>query len=256
MHGEQHTLKRGAASYRTAGEAVKCYNRINKVIGVSNTVKEDFCNIFNSVNTQTEVLYNTNESEKIIDLSNDKSGTEVFSKDEINLISVGTIKPVKGFDRLIRVHARLRREGYPVHTYILGKGYLQQELEKIIQDEGVEDSITFLGYTTNPYKYVRNSTLFICSSLREGFSTAATEALIVGTPVCTVEVSGMKEMLGEDNEYGVVTENSEEALYQGIKSLLDNPDRLEYYKRQALIRGGEFSTEKTVQTVENMLINL
>ena len=47
------------------------------------------------------------------------------------------------------------------------------------------------------------------------FSTAATEALIVGTPVCTVEVSGMKEMLGENDEYGIVTENSEEALYEG-----------------------------------------
>ena len=95
------------------------------------------------------------------------------------------------------------------------------------------DSFTFLGYQTNPYKYAARTDLFVCCSLSEGFSTAATEALIVGTPVCTVEVSGMKEMLGEHNEWGIVTKNSEEALYQGIKDLLDHPDKLAYYKEKS-----------------------
>ena len=93
----------------------------------------------------------------------------------------------------------------------------------------------------------------MCSSHSEGFSTAATEALIVGTPVCTVDVSGMKELLGEDNEYGIVTENSEEALYQGIKQLLDNPALLTHYKEKAQERGKMFSTTQTVSAVENML---
>ena len=75
--------------------------------------------------------------------------------------------------------------------------------------------------------------LFICASFAEGFSTAATEALIVGIPVCTVEVSGMKEMLGVNNEYGLVVENNDEALYQGIKRFFDEPGLLEYYTKQA-----------------------
>lgn len=57
-------------------------------------------------------------------------------------------------------------------------------------------------------------------------------ALIVGTPVCTVEVSGMKEMLGDHNEWGIVTENDDEALYQGIKRLIDDPALLSYYKEK------------------------
>ena len=98
--------------------------------------------------------------------------------------------------------------------------------------------------------------LFVCASFAEGFSTAATEALIVGTPVCTVEVSGMKEMLGENNEWGVVTENSEESLYQGIKQLLDHPALLAHYKQKATERGRMFSTENTVKAVETMLLGL
>ena len=113
--------------------------------------------------------------------------------------------------------------------------------------------ICFLGYQTNPYKYMSKCDLFVCASFAEGFSTAATEALIVTTPVCTVEVSGMKEMLGENNEYGIVTENNEDSLYQGIKQLLDDPDLLAHYKEKAARRGKDFRTANTVKAVEDML---
>ena len=123
-----------------------------------------------------------------------------------------------------------------------------------MRENGLEDNFKLLGYWTNPYKYVAGCDLFLCASTAEGFSTAATEALIVGTPVCTVEVSGMKEMLGENNEYGIVTENNEEALYRGIKKLLDDPALLAHYKQQATIRGKDFSTENTVDAVVAMLL--
>jgi glycosyltransferase involved in cell wall biosynthesis len=166
------------------------------------------------------------------------------------------LKPVKAYDRLIRIHSRLRRDGYPVHTYILGSGPDLEVLQQQAADCGCADTFTFLGYDTNPYKYVSRSQLYVCCSLSEGFSTAVTEALIVGTPVCTVEVSGMKEMLGEHNEWGIVTENDEDALYQGIKQLLDDPALLAHYKNQAAIRGKTFSTENTVRAVETMLLEL
>ena len=60
-------------------------------------------------------------------------------------------------------------------------------------------------------------------------------------------------MLGENNEWGIVTENNEEALYQGIKRLLDDPELLAHYKSQAVIRGKTFSTENTVKAVEEII---
>ena len=66
----------------------------------------------------------------------------------------------------------------------------------------------------------------------------------------------MKEMLGENNEYGIVTENSEEDLYWGIKKLLDNPTLLEHYKTRAIERSKAFSTEETVLAVERMMLDL
>lgn len=147
-------------------------------------------------------------------------------------------------------------DGYNPHLCILGEGAQKAELEKLVADCGVTDSVSFLGYQTNPYQYVAKCDLFVCASHSEGFSTAATEALIVGTPVVTTLVSGMTEMLGENDEWGIVTDNDEEALYQGIKRLLDDPTLLAHYKEKAAQRGKMFSTENTVRAVEEMLLSL
>lgn len=252
IHVEQHTRKLAAKSFRSYEESRKCYEKFDNVIGVSEYVCNDFKNIYPSLK-HVEVLYNTNETEQILEKMDEPIKEMEFKKHEINLIGVGKIVPVKGFDKLARIHKKLRTEGYSVHTYVLGVGDEQEKIERYLVENQISDTFTFLGYQTNPYKYVHRADLFVCASIAEGFSTAATEALIVGTPVITTEVSGMKEMLGEHNEYGVVTENSEDALYHGLKELLDNPKKLCSYKERAKERGTFFSTEKTVRAVEEML---
>ena len=254
IHCTMRSKKEFSVGFRSDAEAKKCISRFDKNVFVSQGVKdafETYCPIENGV-----VLYNTNESDKIISMASEPLAAGTFRDEEINLIGVGKIKEVKGFDRLARVHKRLIGDGYPVHTYILGEGSKKPELAAQLAKEGISDSFTFLGYQTNPYKFVKNTDLFVCSSYSEGFSTAATEALIVGTPVVTTLVSGMKEMLGENNEWGFVTENDEDALYRGIKQLLDDPELLAQYKEKAAERGKMFSTENTVKAVEDMLLSL
>ena len=66
----------------------------------------------------------------------------------------------------------------------------------------------------------------------------------------------MKEMLGENNEYGIVVANEDIELYKAIKDLVKNPEKILYYKQQAEFRGNYFSTEGTVKKVEEMIENL
>lgn len=253
IHCTMNSEKEFAVGFRSASEARNCISRFHENVFVSQGVKDAFekhCDIENGI-----VLYNTNESDKILTMANESVETGTFRDDEINLIGVGKIEQIKGFDRLARIHKRLIADGYPVHTHILGEGSKKGELSAFLEKEGIDASFTFLGYQTNPYKFVKNSDLFVCSSHSEGFSTAATEALIVGTPVVTTLVSGMKEMLGENNEWGLITENDEDALYRGIRKLLDDPKLFANYKEKAAERGKMFSTENTVKAVEDMLLS-
>ncbi len=254
IHTAFASRKSAAASFRSYKEAAACYQRFDKIIGVSERVKERFCELLPAC-PSVEVRYNTIDSALVLRQAKEPVSEVVFDAGQIHLCAVGSLKPVKGFDRLLRVHSRLRKAGLPVHTYVLGRGPEQENLTRQAKELGVADSVTFLGYHTNPYKFVANSNLFVCSSHTEGFSTAATEALIVGTPVCTVDVSGMRELLGSQNEYGIVTENAEEALYQGVYELLTVPGKLDFYRKQAAQRGMHFSKEETVAAVEEMLLH-
>lgn len=254
IHVEQHTRNNASASFRSYKEALSCYSKFHQTICVSEYVKKDFLSIF-PLKNPISVLYNTNETKLIKELGKEDIDINIDNS-YINICAIGTLKKSKGFDRLIRITDKLCKENLPVRLYILGKGQMHKNLENLVNSLGLEEQVVFLGYQTNPYKYVSKMDIFTCASFAEGFSTAATEALILGIPVVTVLVSGMQEMLGYNNEYGIVTKNNEEELYLALKDVITNKEKLTYYTDKAKERGSFFSTEKTVNAVEDMLMDL
>lgn len=254
IHIEQKNKKNASRAFRNYNESLQCYMKFHKTICVSESVKKDYESLYKLKNP-IDVIYNTNETSQIIKLSNEKIDFN-FDENLINIIGVGKIVPNKGFDRLAKITKKLIDEGYLLHVYILGVGTMQKSIEKYLDDNKIRDFYTFLGYQTNPYKYLSKADLFVCASYAKGFSTATTESLIVGTPVVTTRVSGMEEMLGSNNEYGVITDNNDEALYLGIKDMITKESRLDYYKQKAKERGKDFNKEKTVKAVDDMFMKL
>ena len=251
IHIQQEDKKTAAYAFRSYGEAKRCYDSFNRIVCVSEYVKQDFTRLFD-YHKRVDVLYNTNETEQILQMSCKKIDLSIPTN-VVKICIVGKLAVRKGVDKVARIQNRLLKNRYHTHIIFIGNGPEEESLKQYFHEHHIEDTVTFTGYITNPYPIIKYSDLFICASLSEGFSTAATEALILGVPVCTVNVSGMKEMLGEHNEYGIVTDNNEEALYNGIVDLLNDPDLLSHYRRQAQIRGKSFSTERTVKAVETTL---
>ncbi len=256
VHVEMKRERQMSVGFRSKREALKGYRSFDRVAFVARTVRESFERVAGESFPNGIVLYNTVDSDAILTKAREKLPEHVFSGDECRIVSVGRIIEAKGFDRLARVQKALKTAGYNTHVYILGTGKDQERLEACAAENGISDSFTFLGFHDNPYPYVANADLFVCSSRREGFSTAVTEALVLGVPVVSTKCSGACELLGDNNEYGIVVEQDEEALLAGIRRLLDDPELLAHYRRQAEIRGKTFQTENTVKAVEEMLTEL
>lgn len=257
VHIEFESEKKLSLGFKNSKTALKAYESFDKIVFVAKTVRKAFENIAGSECENGIVLYNTNETDLITQKATEPISDLVFNKNTINICSVGKIIETKGYDRLVHIHKRLTEEGYNNHHfYILGIGSQKNELEKYLNNNNLSDTFTFLGYRDNPYKYVAACDLYVCSSLREGFSTSVTESLIVGTPVVSTCCSGAYELLGDNNEYGIVTPNTEEGIYQGIKQMLDNNGLRKNYAKQAAVRGQKFSTKKTVAAVQEMFGSL
>ena len=256
IHVEMNTKRQFSAGFKSLRDAVKGYLKCDSVVFVAKTVQESCHRISGQVFRRERVLYNTVNSETILKNAHHKTARKVFSDDEFNIISVGRINSAKGYDRLARVQKKLRSMGYRTHVYILGCGYMQDEILLYVKENAISESFTFMGFQQNPYQFVAAADLFVCSSRREGFSTAVTEALILGVPVVSTNCSGAHELLGENNEFGIVCDNNEKSLYEGIKRLLDDPELLSHYRKQAEAAGKRFNTEMTVKAVEDMLMEL
>ena len=157
---------------------------------------------------------------------------------------------------MAQIHKKLIDEGLKHNIYIIGIGEDEDRIRKYLKENNLEDTYHLIGFRDNPYKYVSKCDLFVCSSYREGFSTAVTESLVVGTPVVSTLCSGAQELLGYNNEYGLVVENSEEGIYQGLKKMLTDEELINYYKEKAIERGKKFSKQNTVKAVEDLLDSL
>ena len=252
LHIELDSPKLASLGFRSPTEAERAYNQFDHIVAVSKNVRECFLRHL-KVTTPVSILYNTNETEQIAAKAVFEPDDPRFKRDLPSVCSVAKLMKTKGFDRLINVHKQLLTEGLPHRVYILGIGEEQHFLESKIREYGVQDTFLLLGFKPNPYQYVSRCDLYVCSSRREGFSTAVTEALIVGTPVVSTNCSGAKELLGENNEYGLVVDNSEAGVYAGMKKMLSNPALLAHYKEKAKERGGFFSREQTLNTTQRFL---
>lgn len=254
VHIEMQSIR---TSFITKQNALDAYLKFDRIVCVSETVMSQFEIAAGKTFNNICVLYNVNETEQIIRKSKEKISDVEFSNNTINLISVAKIVPSKGYDRLIPVIAKLNSEidGRKIHLYLLGAGEQRKELEELTKKLGIQEYVTFLGFRDNPYKYVKAADLYVCSSRKEGFSTAVTEALVLGTPVVSTDCSGARELLGMNNEYGIVVSNSTDGIYEGIWDMLCN-QKLEYYALKSRERGKQFSARITTKSVEDMLENL
>lgn len=235
--------------YASIDEEARAYGCYNKVIGVSDTVCVAFREEFPIVNVPVETIYNVVEMDEILLKAKDSVKKE---KKRTRLVTAGRLEAQKGYIRLLRIVNRLVEEGVDIELWILGEGSERSVLEQYVEEHSLQERVSLLGFQANPYKYLNQGDLFVCSSLAEGYSTAVTEALILGLPVITTECSGMAELL-KGGECGVITENCEEALYEGLKKVLSDVEKLSYYRRKVQERGKDFTIRSLVAPVERLL---
>lgn len=248
VHTDMTTNHWTSVAYHSDEEEKSVYSSYDKVVCVSKKAESVARSLFGIQNTR--VLHNPIDVASIV-LKSKVSAIEKRGN-LIRIISLGTLKKIKGYDRLLRVIKRLVEEGYRIELMILGEGSLRPELEKFIHGNNLQEIVQLRGYVDNPYPYLLSTDIYVCSSYAEGFNTAITEALILGRAVVTVDVSGVREQLGENAEYGIIVENSEKGLYEGLSKMMQG-DNISYYQQKACERRDIFNLERQMQAIYNII---
>ena len=177
---------------------------------------------------------------------------ETFLLDNtVKICFVGKLIESKGVLLLQKAHEKLIKENIAHRFILVGTGQLQIKIEENLRSKGLEKDFVFAGYQTNPYRFVSHCDIFALPSKFEGFSTAVTEALVLGKPCVVTECSGMTELLGKSSEYGIVAKDEEE-FYRSLKKLITDENFRKKYAAAAAERGKAFGMEKTLEAHEKL----
>ena len=146
------------------------------------------------------------------------------------ILTVGRIAQQKGYDMVVDVLARLRKDGYNVRWYIIGSGEAEETdaLKLLAVERGVADMLILLGNTMNPYSYMRDCDIYAQPSRHEGKPIAVEEAKILYKTILATDYLSAREQLDNGN-LGEICEISADGIYEGVKKLLDSPFLCECY---------------------------
>ena len=233
--------------FNSLNQEKKCYESVDCITFVSNTAKENFDKLYR-VDIPKECLYNVVDAKVI----KEKAAKNIISRNVFTITSVGSLYKVKGYDRLLRVAKMFKNNGYSLSFQILGSGQELDNLLALRNELDLDEEVLFLGFEENPYPYLKQSDIFISTSLSEGLPYVICEAFVLGIPVVATETAGAIELL-DNGKYGILTEQNELAIYEGLKRLIDNEELREEYRLKSLIRAEIFDIDETMKSVYKLI---
>lgn len=181
----------------------KSCKRADKIIAISESTKRDIATHLGIQDEKIEVIYNGDSpyKNKAVSYSED-TGKEILSKWNLikreYLLFVGTIEPRKNVGTIVAAYEQLRDTGeYTGKLVIAGKqGWKCTKIIEAIENNKYRDDIVVTGYISEAEKecLYRNAQCLVFPSLYEGFGFPILEAMSVGLPVVTSNVSSMPEV--------------------------------------------------------------
>ena len=126
--------------------------------------------------------------------------------------------------------------------------------QSTVQAMDAQDSVILAGYQANPYPYIAASRFLVCPSFTEGLPVVGMEALCLGIPVVAA-VPSVGELFGGE-DCGLITENDNSSLRDGMRRMLTDQEFYAANKAGAERRSGFFSGRRMAQELEEMFLQM
>lgn len=237
--------------FHSVEEEKDAYQKFDHVVAVSNVVSEGMKSKFGINNIST--IYNLLDPDIIKKAGVGENNRLKF---RLNLVSVGRLEKVKGYDNLINAIGSLsKQQGLDISLTLIGGGSQRYELEKLAEELNISNRIFFAGSQPNPYPYIKAADVYVCSSLQEGFNVAILEAMTLGKPIITTDSAGPREIL-DGGKYGILVDNNVHGLVDGISLVYSVGGLANKFSEISTRRAKEFSSEEQIKKINELIANI
>lgn len=145
---------------------LNAYLKMDKIVCVSENSKISLLKLYPELINKIEVVYNPIDKEEILKKSKEKVNI-TFNKNKVNIMTIGRLIKIKGYEILLQSHNKLIKEGLDYNLMILGEGPERKKLEKYIKENNLENNTQLLGFKENPYSYLKEADINISASDRK-----------------------------------------------------------------------------------------
>ena len=218
-----------------------CLRFTDRVTTVSELLKEELLGKVEYDPERVTVVHNG------FDASIWNSKAEV-SRRKKHLVSVGSLRHVKGHDVLIRAFAEVKRKHPEASMTIIGEGGKRKEYESLIASLGLDDHVHLTGWLSQEKvkEELDTASVFVFPSRSEGFGIALLEAMASGLPIIASRVGGIPEVVAGTDAL-LVPPDDPAVLASVLSDKLSDKTWQKKSRRSSRQRAQEFSWEKATE---------
>lgn len=244
--------------FRDLANIISC-RKADKIVTVSDYVKNDISKLYNLNQKQFTTIYNMIDEKEVIDKSKQEIKEDLFDSKLITIITMGRLIPQKGQWHLIRAFEEVLKNYPKTQLIILGRGELEEKLKDLVKQKGIANKVNFLGFKENPYSYLSHSDIFVLPSIYEGMPNVILEAMAYGLPIIATDCKGGTREILEPN-YGILVQScgekyleqetlteEEKQISEAIIELINDKEKRNFYSSKSKERIQDFSVENILQ---------
>ena len=231
------------------------YPKADAIICVSQGIADDLKKIITS--RDMRVIYNPIISDDIFRLAEEVVGHPWFTNKNVPVIvAAGRLVPCKDYPTLLKAFSLVLAK-QPVRLVILGRGTEEHRLKKMADELGIVKNTDFLGFQENPFKYMAGASLFVLSSLQEGFGNVIIEAMACGAPVVSTDCpAGPGEIITQRVSGLLVPVGNPSALAESMLKVLHDSALAHMLSFAGKKRAQDFLVEKSVAEYQKVFAEL
>jgi glycosyltransferase involved in cell wall biosynthesis len=232
-----------------------CEN-LDNIISVSSVVKEDLIKAFSINPDKSTIIYDPVDISEINKKSQEHlTEEEKFIFNKKTILYAGRFHVQKRADILVQIFSEILKINKNVNLVLMGYGEEEENLKNLVKKLKIQSNVYFLPYNDNPYKYMKNATVFALTSKDEGFARVVAESLACGTPVVAFsnEYTGHKDIIiNEVNGLLIPFGNQNEFVEKTLKLLTD--DKIYQTLKQNSVKTiQKFSLENIINKFEKII---
>ncbi|OPH56684.1 glycosyl transferase [Paenibacillus ferrarius] len=195
------------------------WRKFDAIASISEACTEAFIHTYPSLQEKIVLIENITSPSFIQHMAEDPFHLNESFSGTFNLVSVGRLSYVKGFDMAVKALRLLHDQGLThIKWFIVGYGGYEEQLKQLIAENRLEESFILVGKKMNPYPYIRFCDLYVQPSRYEGKAVTVTEAKILGKPILITKYPTASSQI-EDGVDGIICGLSVEGIAEGIKLL-------------------------------------